>query len=106
MVWFEGLPAASSGTAAAPTPGVERGTEKRPKGPLDQPAGTAGAETQLLSALAASPLPPPPPSARALRLLGAHSAPPRRPGAAFRTRCVWTAPPGAQPPSGRGRGGG
>ena len=36
LVWFERLSVASSGTAAAPTPGVERGTEKRPRGSLDQ----------------------------------------------------------------------
>lgn len=35
-VWFDCLSVASSGTAAAPAPGVERGTQKRAKGPLDQ----------------------------------------------------------------------
>lgn len=77
------------------------GQKTERKVPSTKAAGTADAEMEPLSILPALPLPP---LALALRLLGAHSAPPRRPGAAFRTRCVWTAPPGAQPPSGRGRG--
>lgn len=91
-------------------PSVERGAQERMRVPAAGAAGAAGAvgtEMKPLPALTPA-LPPPPPSpppALALRLLGAHSAPPRRPEAAFRTRCVWTAPPGAQPPSGRGRGG-
>jgi hypothetical protein len=32
VVWLDRVPAASSGTAAAPAPGTERGTEKRAKG--------------------------------------------------------------------------
>lgn len=77
------------------------GQKTERKVPSTKAAGTADAEMEPLSILPAL---PPPPLAQALRLLRAHSAPPRRPGAAFRTRCVWTAPPGAQPPSGRGRG--
>lgn len=87
-------------------PSGERGTQERMRVPAAGAAGAAravGAEMKPLPALMPALLPLPP--ALALRLLGAHSAPPRRPGAAFRTRCVWTAPPGAQPPSGRGRGG-
>lgn len=87
-------------------PSEERGAQERMRVPAAGAAGAAGAvgaEMKPLSAL--MPALPPPPPALALRLLGAHSAPPRRPEAAFRTRCVWTAPPGAQPPSGRGRGG-
>lgn len=86
-------------------PSVERGAQERMRVPAAGAAGAAGAvgaEMKLLPALMPALLPPPP--ALALRLFGAHSAPPRRPEAAFRTRCVWTAPPGAQPPSGRGRG--
>lgn len=87
-------------------PSGERGAQERMRVPATGAAGAAtavGAVMKPLPALMSALLPPPP--ALALRLLGAHSAPPRRPGAAFRTRCVWTAPPGAQPPSGRGRGG-
>jgi hypothetical protein len=95
---------ASSGTAAASAQRGARGAE-RMRVPAARTAGAAeavGAEMKPLPAL--MPALPPPPPALALRLFGAHSAPPRRPEAAFRTRCVWTAPPGAQPPSGRGRG--
>lgn len=74
------------------------GRRKEQKVPYTKASGTA--EMKPLWALTVVLRPP----ALALRLLGAHSAPPRRPGAAFRTRCVWTAPPGAQPPSGGGGG--
>lgn len=83
-----------------------RDREETERSPRPKPPGLPVLRCSLCRLLLPAQLPPPPPSALALRLLGAQSAPPRRPGAAFRTRCVWTAPPGAQPPSGRGRGGG